>query len=116
MSAPPTPPATPTGARGAWWRHAGVAAGAIALAVVLAVLFLVTRTGGTLVGDSTTHVTGTELLPQLVAGDEVVQQVIASGDRLAAVQVTFGTYQGAADCTVRVSLHADDGVPDEATG
>jgi len=93
-----------------------VATGAIALAFVLAVLFLVTRTGGTLVGDSTTHVTGTELLPQMVAGDEVVQQVVASGDRLAAVQITFGTYLGAADCTLRVSLRADDGVPAEATG
>lgn len=89
---------------------------AIALLFAATIVFLVTRTGGTLVGDTTSHVTATELLPQMEPGDAVVQPVVASDDRLAAVQVRFGTYMGAADCTVRVSLHEDDGRPTTAQG
>lgn len=94
-----------------------VALSVAALLVFLAVVAaLVTRTGGTLVGDTTTNVTATQLLSQMEPGDTVVQPIVASDDLLGAVQVTFGTYLGAADCTVAVSLHEDDGRPSVATG
>lgn len=80
------------------------------------VVFLVSRTGGTVLGDTTTHPVDNELLPQMDGGDRIVQPVASSNDRLSAIQIRFGTYQGSADCTIRVSLHEDDDRPTEATG
>lgn len=81
----------------------------VALAFVATVAVLVTRTGGTLVGDTTSNVRVTGVLPQLEPGDRVAQQITTSDDRFTAVQLTFGTFLGAADCDVRVTLHEDDG-------
>lgn len=80
------------------------------------VLFLFTRTGGTLLGDTTTHAIDDQLLPQMQDSDRIVQPVVASNDRLSGVQIRFGTYQGSADCTLRVALREDDNRPTEATG
>lgn len=81
---------------------------AVLLAFLAVALVLVTRQGGTLVGDTTTNVRTTEVLPQMGPGDSVVQSFTATDPRLAAVQVTFGTYQGTAQCDLRVSLRTHD--------
>ncbi|MFS0704161.1 DUF2142 domain-containing protein [Cellulomonas sp. 179-A 9B4 NHS] len=109
-----TPHGRPTSRRWSLGRPA-VAVGVLLL-FLLTVLALVSRTGGTLVGDTTTNVRVTEVLPQMEPGDRVVQTVTTSNDRFASVQVTFGTYMGAADCELRVALHEDDGDPVTTTG
>lgn len=100
------------------WRSAARPAAAVGvlLLFLLTVLALVSRSGGTLVGDTTTNVRVTEVLPQMEAGDRVVQQLTTSNERFAAVQMTFGTFMGAADCDLRVALHEDDGDPVTTTG
>lgn len=98
--------------RGTRW---GAVAAILGLFVVT-LAFLVTRTGGTLLGDTTVHPVSVELLGQMADGDRVVQPLAATQDRLAAVQLRLGTYGGAADCTLDVALREDDGDPADATG
>ncbi|WP_421740929.1 DUF2142 domain-containing protein [Cellulomonas sp.] len=83
---------------------------AVLLTFLAVLLMLVTRQGGTLVGDTTSNVQTSATLPQMAPGDTVVQTFTTSDDRLAAVQATFGTYQGGARCDLRISLREDDDV------
>lgn len=77
---------------------------------------LLAAPGRPVVGDVSPRVATDGLVTTLEPGDEVVQTVTAAQDRLSAVQVTFGTYFGAARCTLRVEVRADDGNPVAATG
>lgn len=107
--------AASTDAAAPWWKRVVVVLGILGM-FGATVLFLLTRTGGTLLGDTTTHVVANQLLAQMVDGDEVIQSVRASDDRLSAVEIRFGTYLGAADCTLRVTLREGDHRVTEATG
>ncbi|MEZ0449563.1 ArnT family glycosyltransferase [Cellulomonas sp. ICMP 17802] len=102
----------PAGSRPDTSRLRALAVPSVAVAVLLVflavIIALVTRQGGTLVGSTTTNVRSTEVLPQLGPGDEVVQSFTAPDPRLSAVQATFGTYQGSAQCDLRVSLREKD--------
>lgn len=78
---------------------------ALVLAFVASGLFVLSRHGGTVLGDRTLAIASGEVLtPQLEPGDTVVQPVTASDPRLAGVSVSFGTYFGTARCQLEVSL------------
>ncbi|MDR3067875.1 MAG: hypothetical protein LBU50_00005, partial [Cellulomonas sp.] len=77
---------------------------------------LLAAPGRPVVGDTSPRVAQDGLVTTLEPGDELVQTVTAAQDRFSAVQVTFGTYFGAARCTLRVEVRADDGDPVGAVG
>lgn len=78
--------------------------GVVALGFVVVVVAILALPGGNVVGDTTTNVRITTVLPELEQGEPVVQPFVASEDRLASIYVTFGTYFGAARCDVAVTL------------
>lgn len=83
-------------------------AGAVLL-VLLTVLVWFTRPAGLVQGEQTQTVVVTTPSVPVEPGHEVVQEVTASQDDLAAVSVSFATYLGATDCAVDVSLTGPDG-------
>lgn len=95
---PPTRP-VPWFARPLWQ---GVA---VIVAFVALVVGMLALPGGKVVGDTTTNITTTTVLPELEPGEPVVQPFVASEDRLASVYITFGTYYGSARCDLRITLH-----------
>lgn len=82
----------------------GVAA-LLLLAVLALGLLVVNLPGGTVIGDSTSNVQSTAVLPPITDDAALVQPIRASNDELAAVYVTFGTFGGASRCSLDVALH-----------
>lgn len=78
---------------------------AVLVAFVALVVAMLALPGGKVVGDTTTNITTTTVLPELEPGEPVVQPFVASEDRLAAVYITFGTFFGSAVCDLSISLH-----------
>ncbi|MCL2090417.1 MAG: glycosyltransferase family 39 protein [Micrococcales bacterium] len=93
-----------------------LASAAIVVGAVLFVLALLAAPGDPIAGDSKTALAGEGLITTLEPGDAVVQTTTAEHDRLAAVDLTFGTYFGEARCTLRVEVRDDDGDPRSAEG
>ncbi|WP_188037117.1 DUF2142 domain-containing protein [Actinotalea sp. JY-7885] len=97
-------------------RRRRTAAVAILVAFVALVVALLALPGGKVVGDTTTNITTTTVLPELEPGEPLVQPFVATEDRLAAVYVTFGTYFGSAQCDLEISLHEREPGPEPGTG
>jgi len=103
-AAPAAPPSVLRRVPGRTWATAGAV-----LLVLLTVLVWFTRPAGLVQGEQTQTVVVTTPSVPIEPGHEVVQDLTASEDGLAAVSVNFATYLGATDCAVDVSLTDADG-------
>lgn len=83
------------------WRPTAIAVGFVGLVFALLAL-----PGGTIVGDTTTNIRDTAVLPTITAGRPLIQPFVASQDGLARIAITFGTFGGASRCELTIELRA----------
>lgn len=93
-----------------------MAVAVVASVFVAVVGALLALPGGNVVGDTTTNVRIDTPLPGLEPGDSVIQSFVATEDRLASVYVTFGTFNGTAECDITVWLEQRRGTADVGSG
>lgn len=79
-------------------------AAGIAAAFVAVVVGLLALPGGKVVGDTTTNIRISSVIPGMTTGVPIIQPLVASEDRLASIYVTFGTYGGSTTCDIDVTL------------
>jgi hypothetical protein len=98
-------PARVTSARAFRWSagRVSVVLGAVFIALAAGLLAL---PGGTIVGDTTTNIKISALLPGLDRDHRLVQPVEATEGRLTRVYVIFGTHPATPRCEVRAELRA----------
>jgi hypothetical protein len=105
----PTTPPEPGVRRSRRLTRQGVAWLVVLGVVLLTALVVLTRPGGTMQGTATQSVSTTGISGPLVAGTTITQEITATGDDLVGFSATFGTYGGAEDCAIEVTVEDDRG-------
>jgi hypothetical protein len=100
-SVAPAPPSRRRGRGVAWLVVAGV--------LLLTALVVLTRPGGTMQGARTQSVSTTGISGPLLPGTTITQDVTVTEDGLVGFSATFGTYGGAEDCAVDITVEDDRG-------